>query len=103
MSILLKCYFRDELSFRYLQTKKIQYLATMRGVKTLSEFIIEKQDDFKYATGELTRLLNDIVIATKIVNREVNKAGLANILGATENENIQGETQQKLDVFADQE
>ena len=75
----------------------------MRGVKTLSEFIIEKQDDFKYATGELTRLLNDIVIATKIVNREVNKAGLANILGATENENIQGETQQKLDVFADQQ
>lgn len=75
----------------------------MRGVKTLSEFIIETQDDFKYATGELTRLLNDIVIASKIVNREVNKAGLANILGATENENIQGETQQKLDVFADQQ
>ena len=75
----------------------------MSGVKTLSEFIIEKQDDFKYATGELTRLLNDIVIATKIVNREVNKAGLAHILGATENENIQGETQQKLDVFADEQ
>lgn len=75
----------------------------MSGVKTLSEFIIEKQDDFKYATGELTRLLNDIVIATKIVNREVNKAGLANILGATENENVQGETQQKLDVYADEQ
>lgn len=73
----------------------------MSGVKTLIEFIIEKQDDFPFASGELTRLLNDIVIASKIVNREVNKAGLADILGATTQENIQGETQQKLDVFAD--
>jgi len=75
----------------------------MSGVKTLSEFIIEKQDDFPFASGELTRLFNDIVIASKIVNREVNKAGLADILGATTQENIQGETQQKLDVFADQQ
>lgn len=73
----------------------------MSGVKTLSEFIIERQDDFPFASGELTRLLNDIVIASKIVNREVNKAGLADILGATTQENIQGETQQKLDVYAD--
>lgn len=73
----------------------------MSGVKTLSEFIVEKQDDFPFASGELTRLLNDIVIASKIVNREVNKAGLADILGATTQENIQGETQQKLDIFAD--
>lgn len=73
----------------------------MSGVKTLSEFIIERQDHFPFATGELTSLLNDIVIASKIVNREVNKAGLADILGATEQENIQGETQQKLDIYAD--
>lgn len=73
----------------------------MSGVKTLSEFIIEKQEDFPFATGELTGLLNDIVIASKIVNREVNKAGLADILGATDQENIQGETQQKLDILAD--
>ena len=75
----------------------------MQGVKTLSEFIIERQEDFPFATGELSRLLNDIVIASKIVNREVNKAGLVEILGATEQENIQGETQQKLDVFADEQ
>jgi len=75
----------------------------MGGVKTLSEFIVERQEDFPFATGELSRLLNDIVIATKIVNREVNKAGLADIIGATEQENIQGETQQKLDVFADEQ
>lgn len=73
----------------------------MTGVKTLSEFIIERQEDFPFASGELTSLLNDIVIASKIVNREVNKAGLADILGATEQENIQGETQQKLDILAD--
>jgi fructose-1,6-bisphosphatase I len=64
---------------------------------------MERQDDFPYATGELSSLLNDIVIASKIVNREVNKAGLADILGATTQENIQGETQQKLDIFADQQ
>lgn len=75
----------------------------MSGVKTLSEFIMERQDDFPFATGELSNLLNDIVIASKIVNREVNKAGLADILGATAQENIQGETQQKLDVFADEQ
>lgn len=75
----------------------------MNRVKTLSEFIVERQEDFPFATGELSRLLNDIVIATKIVNREVNKAGLADIIGATEQENIQGETQQKLDVFADEQ
>jgi fructose-1,6-bisphosphatase I len=75
----------------------------MSVAKTLSEFIIERQDDFPFATGELSRLLNDIVIASKIVNREVNKAGLVDILGATEQENVQGETQQKLDIFADEQ
>ena len=69
-------------------------------VKTLVEFIIERQSDFPYATGELTRLLSDLSIAGKIVNREVNKAGLVDILGAEGSENIQGEQQQKLDVFA---
>ncbi len=75
----------------------------MSGVKTLSEFIYERQEDFPFATGDLSNLLNDIVIASKIVNREVNKAGLADILGATNQENIQGETQQKLDVLADEQ
>ena len=72
-------------------------------MKTLIEFISEKQADFPYATGEFTRLLNDIGIAAKIVNREVNKAGLANILGYEGNTNIQGEDQKKLDVFANKE
>lgn len=51
-------------------------------IQTLGQFIIERQADFPYAKGELSRLLRDIAIAAKIVNREVNKAGLLDILGA---------------------
>lgn len=72
----------------------------MAGIKTLGQFIIEKQADFSYAKGELSRLLRDIGIAAKIVNREVNKAGLVDILGDAGTINIQGEGQKKLDVFA---
>jgi fructose-1,6-bisphosphatase I len=72
----------------------------MAGIKTLGQFIIEKQADFPYAKGELSRLLRDIGIAAKIVNREVNKAGLVDILGEAGTVNIQGEDQKKLDVFA---
>ncbi len=52
----------------------------MSPIKTLGQFIIEKQSDFPYAKGELSRLLRDIGIASKIVNREVNKAGIADII-----------------------
>ncbi len=69
---------------------------------TLNEFIIERQVDFPYAKGELTRLLNHIGIAAKIVNREVNKAGLVDILGIADTNNVHGEQQKKLDVFADE-
>lgn len=72
----------------------------MAGIKTLGQFIIEKQADFSYAKGELSRLLRDIGIASKIVNREVNKAGLVDILGDAGTTNIQGEGQKKLDVYA---
>jgi fructose-1,6-bisphosphatase I len=71
-------------------------------MKTLIEFIREKQYEFPYATGEFTRLLHDLTIAAKIVNREVNKAGLADIMGESGISNVQGEDQKKLDVFADQ-
>ena len=75
----------------------------MIGIKTLGQFIIEKQADFSYAKGELSRLLRDIGIAAKIVNREVNKAGLVDILGDAGTINIQGEGQKKLDVFANEQ
>src|SRR5688572_16968842 len=73
------------------------------NVKTLGQFIIEKQGDFPYAKGELSRLLRDIGIAAKLVNREVNKAGLVDIIGEAGTSNIQGENQKKLDVYANEQ
>ncbi len=67
---------------------------------TLDRFIKKKQDEFQYATGELSQLLRDIALAGKVVNREINKAGLINIGGAIGTQNVQGEEQQKLDVLA---
>ena len=69
---------------------------------TLGEFIIKKQADFPHATGELTSLLSSISLAAKLVNREINQAGLSDILGAMGRANVQGEEQQKLDWFANE-
>jgi fructose-1,6-bisphosphatase I len=68
--------------------------------QTLGEFIIENQQSFKYTSGELSRLINAIRLAAKVVNHEVNKAGLVDIIGDAGDTNIQGEDQQKLDVYA---
>ncbi|MCM5664256.1 class 1 fructose-bisphosphatase [Galbibacter mesophilus] len=70
--------------------------------KTLGEFIIENQKAFPYSTGELSKLINAIRLASKVVNHEVNKAGLVDILGASGDINAQGENQQKLDVLANE-
>lgn len=69
---------------------------------TLGEFIIKNQASFKYSSGELSSLINSIRLAAKIVNHEVNKAGLVDIIGKTGVENIQFEKQQKLDVYANE-
>ncbi len=75
----------------------------MSRIVTLDEFIIHRQKDFPFASGELTGLLRDIGVAAKIVNREVNKAGLVNILGeARADENASGEKVQKLDLYANE-
>ncbi|HAS62176.1 MAG TPA: class 1 fructose-bisphosphatase [Vibrio sp.] len=74
----------------------------MSGMRTLGEFIVEKQADFPHASGDLSSLLSSIRLAAKIVNREINKAGLADITGAVGAENIQGEEQQKLDLYANE-
>ena len=74
----------------------------MNRIVTLDEFIIHKQKDFAYASGELTGLLRDIGVAAKIVNREVNKAGLVNILGVEGSANATGDTVQKLDMYANE-
>ncbi|MET6991217.1 class 1 fructose-bisphosphatase [Sediminicola arcticus] len=70
--------------------------------KTLGEFIIEHQAAFQYSSGELSKLINAIRLAAKVVSHEVNKAGLVDILGAAGDTNIQGEDQQKLDVLANE-
>ncbi|WP_224745850.1 class 1 fructose-bisphosphatase [Neiella litorisoli] len=68
---------------------------------TLGEFIVQQQHAFPHATGELSSLISAIRLAAKIVNREINRAGLSpDIIGAVGVENVQGEVQQKLDVFA---
>ena len=87
-------------------TKKAQAVAAKppnNRIITLDEFIIRSEKDFDYATGELTGLLRDIGVAAKIVNREVNKAGLVNITGAANGaENVSGDAQQKLDIYANE-
>jgi fructose-1,6-bisphosphatase I len=66
----------------------------------LDRFIKINQEQFAYASGELSQLLRDIALASKVVNREVNKAGLIDIMGAAGSMNTGGEHQQKLDVLA---
>jgi len=70
--------------------------------QTLGEFIIENQEAFPYSSGELSRLIRSLRLAAKVVNHEVNKAGLVDILGLHGDTNIQGEDQQKLDVYANE-
>lgn len=75
----------------------------LSGMTTLGQFIIAKQRDFPYAKGELSRLLRDIGIAAKIINSEVRKAGMANILGSAGSTNVQGEDVKKLDIYANEQ
>src|ERR1043166_5947733 len=72
------------------------------NVTTLGQFIIEKQHEFPMAKGELSRLLRDIGIAAKIISREVNKAGLGEILGDHGSVNVQGEDVKKLDIIGNE-
>jgi len=72
------------------------------SITTLGQFIIEKQKEFNFAKGELSRLLRDIGIASKIISREVNKAGLTQILGEHGSVNVQGEDVKKLDIIGNE-
>lgn len=67
---------------------------------TLSEYIISKQYQYPGASGAFSQLMASIQLAAKVVNREINSAGLVDIIGITGEENIQGEVQQKLDLYA---
>jgi fructose-1,6-bisphosphatase I len=78
----------------------VQHTAT--SVVTIERFIIEQERKFPEATGELSGILQDVALAAKMIANKVRSAGLADILGATENDNVQGERQQKLDVLANE-
>lgn len=73
---------------------------TATSVVTIERYIIEQEHLYPDATGELSGLLYDIALAAKMIANKVRMAGLADIIGATEKENVQGEIQQKLDVLA---
>ncbi len=77
-------------------------LKTPGSVVTLSRHIVEEERKHPEATGQFSNLLHDIALAAKIISREVNKAGLVDILGRAGETNVHGEEVQKLDVFADQ-
>ena len=71
-------------------------------VTTIERWILDQEDKYPEATGELSNLLYDIALAAKIIASSIRRAGLVNILGSANNVNVQGEEQQKLDVFANE-
>ena len=72
------------------------------GVTTIERFILEQERGFPEATGELSNLLYDLCLAAKMIAAAIRRAGLVDILGSAQNVNVQGEEQQKLDVFANE-
>ena len=76
-------------------------MALQKGVTTIERFIIEQEKTHPEATGALSQILYDIALAAKIIGKQVRKAGLVDILGSTGKVNVQGETIQKLDAYAD--
>ncbi len=74
----------------------------MHNGTSVTQFIIEEQRRVQGATGEFTSLLNDIVTAIKVISNMVNKGELIGVLGSAESENVQGETQKKLDIITNE-
>lgn len=72
------------------------------SIVTIERYIIEQERHFPQATGELSGILYDLAVAGKMIANKVRNAGLADILGAAESENVQGEVQQKLDIIANE-
>jgi fructose-1,6-bisphosphatase I len=74
----------------------------MHNGTTITQFIIEEQRHIQGATGDFTSLLNDVVTACKVISNAVNKGALIGVMGSAGSENIQGETQKKLDVITNE-
>ena len=73
---------------------------TSQRTATMGEFLVETQKAFPQANGGLTQVLSSIRLAAKVVHRTINKAGLVDILGDAGSENVQGEHQMKMDIYA---
>src|SRR6266545_2528648 len=86
--------------FTQFQTWELAVLHNHSPVTTIEAFILEQESRYPEATGELSNLLYDIALAAKIIAAAIRRAGLVNILGSIGQRNVQGEEQQKLDVFA---
>ena len=72
------------------------------SVTTIERYILDQERNFPHATGELSNLLYDIALATKIIAAAIRRAGLVDVLGSAQNRNVQGEDQQKLDILANE-
>ncbi len=73
---------------------------TSQRTATMGEFLVETQKAFPQANGGLTQVLSSIRLAAKVVHRTINKAGLVDILGDAGSENVQGEHQMRMDIYA---
>lgn len=73
----------------------------VKGLVTLEQFIVDQQALYKNATGAFSKMFRALELGAKMVNRDVRKAGLVDILGDMGSINVQGEYQKKLDVVAD--
>ena len=84
-------------------SKNGDIVSSVGQFKTLEQYIIEQEHLFPYSTGAFSRLLRDISVAAKIINRDISKAGLVDVIGDAGEINVQGEHQQKLDIMAHNE
>ena len=91
----------DSSSFEYQPTTPMNYFKpTPVTPRTIQQHILTEQQKFPGATGEFSFLLSGLTLATKKIQAKVRRAGLTDILGSADEENVQGEVQQKLDVYA---
>src|SRR6266571_555541 len=90
------------MTSKYNAARKKRRLGGMSKIRTVQQHILDEERLYPEATGDFTSLLTSLIVAAKIISREVNKAGLVKILGETGGINVHGEKVQKLDEFAQQ-
>jgi len=78
-------------------------MASTNKITTLEQFIIQREQELPFASGQFSQIIRDLVLAARMINREVNKAGLVDLLGLTGDVNVQGEEVQKMDIFSNEQ